>query len=72
MAEDQKNGHETLETIWWDIMDELHEIAVFGEGIPNRIAAADTILRYISTLNQGINAPFVPVTRPEPEDDDDE
>lgn len=63
---------EALESIWWTVMNELAEIAEFGEGIPNRIAAADTILRYISTLNQGINAPFVPVTRPEPEDDDDE
>lgn len=74
MNEVPTEGEKFLEVLWWDVMDELRELAVFAEGPQHRIAAADVLLRYYGALNQGINAPFIPAGRPQadPEDSDDE
>lgn len=65
-----ETGQRYLEKVWWDTIEELHELVVMGEA-NNRINAADTLLRYFAALNLGINAPFIPEERSDSDDDDE-
>jgi hypothetical protein len=77
MAEEERDegtlsGHEVLEAAWWEAVDELRFVIADSESVADRINACDVLLSYTARMNQGLNAPFVPESRPERDEDEDD
>jgi hypothetical protein len=77
MAEEERDegtlsGIQVLEAAWWEAIAELRMVIDMSESTADRITACDVLLSYTARMNQGLNAPFIPENRPEPEEDEDE
>lgn len=65
-------GWELIDEAWFDVVDELMEIAKFDSNAANRIEASRVILEYITNLGTSINPPHVPEQRVPDKEEDEE
>jgi hypothetical protein len=64
MPQDHRTkGEKLLDRTWFDALEALREVIIFGEKTEDRIAASEVVLKYFISLGQSINEPRIPVSR---------
>jgi hypothetical protein len=66
------DGGRLIAHVWFCTIRELHEIIMRSENPDVRVSAADTLLRYFTSMAQSINSPYIPEVDPGNEDEDDD
>jgi hypothetical protein len=58
------DGQKLIAHVWFCTIHELHDIVGMSENPDVRVAAADTLLRYFTSMAQSINSPYIPESDP--------